>query len=617
MRFPSFAIQKSVFIKEIHLYSYNGPFAAQNKVVPPLGIVVKVLGESAGRDIVGIGEARLSKKNRDIGWDSLVTTADHLAGTTLRWRGSNPDKVLSALASDSSVETSQEQALEALRRACRDLMNNADHSVSGTYISLRERRPEEDWPEVIVTTEQGYDIDHSILFRIINKCEFFPPVSTIYQATSYDYSEHFMPGDPYGLPAQFHFEVTALRAGLSTTRYSRRDFIASRDSRSAPIGFVTLNSNGVSTAVIQSTQNKVVGKKLLEKAGLPFPPGIHFPAEETPQAIDHARDMQFPLVVKPANGRKGYGITTDIASADQLPEAIDKAIAAGFSPRDVIVEQQVTGSDYRILATDEKALSVTKRNRAHIVGDGIHSVGELITVNSAARKRNPHLSRRTFLSDMVADMLKEQGVGFDSVPEDGAKIYLARAQNYSQGASSESVMSDTHPTILDAAVRAVRAFGMPYGGVDIFLQDHRLALAEQDPYIVEVNAQPGLGSHFHPVIGERINPYEELFNLTARRSSVPLDPYAKELSICIAVEGKIKPKCYQRWIARVAHELKIGGSVRIKDRNRVEILAHGGYAAIAHLLRRAHQGPEVSRVASTHTQPVDMPMPSEFQVEST
>lgn len=252
------------------------------------------------------------------------------------------------------------------------------------------------------------------------------------------------------------------------------------------------------------------------------------------------------MVVKPVSGNKGYGITTDVTNTDELRVGIQRAVDAGFDSGDFIVEKQATGSDYRVLVTEEKALSMIRRNRAHVVGNGVHTVAELLTWACAIRRQNPNLYRRRFQPDVIREMLEEQGYRPESIPAAGTMVLMARTENMSQGGNSLSVLPETHPSIAQAAVEAVRAMGLPYAGVDMFLEDHTRPISEQDANILEVNTAPGMSAHHHPMYGESIDPYAESMSLTDRNAGIEVSSPVQRLSVSITVEGKLRPGRYLR-----------------------------------------------------------------------
>ena len=53
----------------------------------------------------------------------------------------------------------------------------------------------------------------------------------------------------------------------------------------------------------------------------------------------------------------------------------------------VVVESFITGKDYRILVVNNQVVAVAERVPAHVVGDGKHTVQELIDITNCDPRR--------------------------------------------------------------------------------------------------------------------------------------------------------------------------------------------------------------------------------------
>jgi D-alanine-D-alanine ligase-like ATP-grasp enzyme len=148
-------------------------------------------------------------------------------------------------------------------------------------------------------------------------------------------------------------------------------------------------------------------------------------------------------------------------------------------------------------------LSVVRREPASIVGDGRHTVEELVIAANVVRRGNPSLGRLPIPLDGRADgPLHGQGLTRTSIPPAGQRVRLRTVANLSQGGESHEVMDTTHHSVLALAVTAVRAVpGLPYAGLDILMEDHRLPVDAQQVTIIEVNSVPMLTMHHYPMFG--------------------------------------------------------------------------------------------------------------------
>ena len=315
-------------------------------------------------------------------------------------------------------------------------------------------------------------------------------------------------------------EVELLRSGLSTWRVSPRLLLAARPGWHSAIAFDRARSSVAGAAACAITGHKEVTRDVLGAAGLPVPQGAYLPAGEAGAAYAAGIELGFPLVVKPGGGTKGIGVTTNVSSPEELERAIAVVATSKYARSGLVVERHVTGGDYRILATTAKALSVVRREPASVVGDRSHTIEELVLYANALRRQNPSLGRIPIPLDRRADApLRRQGLTRTSVPEVGQRVQLSVVANLSQGGVSHEVLDATHPSLLDLAVSAVRAIpGLPYAGLDILMEDHRLPVDAQSVAIIEMNSVPMLGLHHYPMFGPPRNVSADLVDhLTSGR----------------------------------------------------------------------------------------------------
>jgi cyanophycin synthetase len=96
------------------------------------------------------------------------------------------------------------------------------------------------------------------------------------------------------------------------------------------------------------------------------------------------------VVVKPLDGNHGRGVSINLTEDAQVEVAFHEAKAQSKS-RGILVEQFVTGMDHRMLVVNGELVAVAKRVPGHVVGDGKHTIAELVDiVNSDPRRGIGH-----------------------------------------------------------------------------------------------------------------------------------------------------------------------------------------------------------------------------------
>jgi cyanophycin synthetase len=121
--------------------------------------------------------------------------------------------------------------------------------------------------------------------------------------------------------------------------------------------------------------DKEFTKKLLREACIPVPEGSV--VETWEEARQMQQELTGALVVKPYNGCQGKGVSLNLTTEQQLESAYQ--IARQYADK-VVIEEMLQGRDYRVLIVNGKIVAVSERIPAHVVGDGIHTIAELIEI---------------------------------------------------------------------------------------------------------------------------------------------------------------------------------------------------------------------------------------------
>jgi cyanophycin synthetase len=215
--------------------------------------------------------------------------------------------------------------------------------------------------------------------------------------------------------------------------------------------------------------NKHLTKTLLEQSGVPVPRGVVVRTIE--EASREARRLGYPLVTKPLDGNHGRGITTAIADEEQLRFGFERAREHG---RRVVVEQYLTGRDHRILVVDGKLVAVAERIPAHVVGDGIHSINQLIdAVNQDPRRGEGHekVMTRIKVDAHVIEYLARSGLTVASVPPPGEIVMLRATANLSTGGTAVDRTNEIHFDNAEIAKRSAKIVGLDIAGIDFMCPD--------------------------------------------------------------------------------------------------------------------------------------------------
>jgi cyanophycin synthetase len=246
-------------------------------------------------------------------------------------------------------------------------------------------------------------------------------------------------------------------------------------------------------------QDKDLTRSLLRTVGVPVPDGR--PVEDAEDAWAAAQEIGGPVVVKPRFGNQGRGVATNLTTREQVVTAFANAREEGD---EIVVERFAPGADYRVLVVNGKVVAASRREPAHVIGDGRRTIAQLVEeVNKDPRRADHHA---TALSKIVLEanalaVLCEQGYSPESIAPEGTRVLIRRNANLSTGGTAADVTDEVHPDVASRSVDAARVIGLDIAGVDIVALDISRPLEEQGGVVVEVNAGPGLRMHLEPSSG--------------------------------------------------------------------------------------------------------------------
>ncbi len=282
-------------------------------------------------------------------------------------------------------------------------------------------------------------------------------------------------------------------------------------------------SDLTSLIATETAADKDFTKALLQEAGLPVPRGKLIKSLE--EAAAAARELGFPLVSKPLDGNHGRGVTIGLTTGEEVSWGIAKAQEHGST---VILEQQFMGADHRILVVGGEVVAVAERVPAHVIGDGEHSIKDLVDeVNSDPRRGEGHKSMltRIDLDEVAVHCLAQSCLTVDSVPDLGQMVILRPTANLSTGGIAIDRTDEIHPENALMARRSAQIVGLDIAGIDFVCPDITKSAHQTGGGIIEVNAGPGFRMHLEPFQGRPRNvarPVLELLFPKGSRGRIPI-----------------------------------------------------------------------------------------------
>lgn len=258
----------------------------------------------------------------------------------------------------------------------------------------------------------------------------------------------------------------------------------------------------LNNATSELVDDKAAVKKILADNKIPTPQGKGFNCFQKAKATEFGLKLGFPLVVKPRSGSMCHHVTLNIETLEALQDAITRAIS--YEPF-FIVEKYIAGAKtFRATVVDNKFVACADRIPANVIGDGIHTVEELVAIKNRAKQ----LSKEYYpiFVDLTTNrLLGEQNLTTLSVPKLGRKVFLQEKVTLILGADINEVTPRVHPDNIELFEKIAEIFNVKLVGIDFLAQDMSRSWREQIASVVELNSLPHINMHHLPVEGEPVN----------------------------------------------------------------------------------------------------------------
>ncbi len=250
----------------------------------------------------------------------------------------------------------------------------------------------------------------------------------------------------------------------------------------------------MTTAIAMSRcQDKSVTHRLLSAAG------FRVPAQRRCDSVRDGVDFlerHRRIVVKPACGEQGAGISVDVRTRDQLHKAWRDAENAGGR---VLLEEFIEGLDLRIVIINFDVVAAALRHPARVTGTGRHDIRVLIDKQSRRRRVATRGESRIPVDDETLRCVADAGYSLADVLPRGEELVVRKTANLHTGGMLEDVTARLSPALREVATQAARALDIPVVGLDLLVP----AVDGDDYVLIEANERPGLANHEPQPTAER------------------------------------------------------------------------------------------------------------------
>jgi cyanophycin synthetase len=215
--------------------------------------------------------------------------------------------------------------------------------------------------------------------------------------------------------------------------------------------------------------------------------------------------------VKPESAKGGQGITVNIADERDFKTAWEVAAPYAGADSSILIEERLKGVDVRAIVVLGEFICAATRIPAHIIGDGVHNIDELIRIKNETRKTNSY--HRTH--PICAMEHFQRGAGLTRIPLDGEIVLLQDVSNIHQGGESYDVSDLIGEEVRKIAIAAANSVaGLNVAGVDLFTTSYT---DSSKVYVLELNVNCNFGMHRSPIRGQARNPAKPVLEAMLRR----------------------------------------------------------------------------------------------------
>ena len=192
-------------------------------------------------------------------------------------------------------------------------------------------------------------------------------------------------------------------------------------------------------------------------------------------------NIMFPCVLKPVDGMQGKDVNTFIKNKEQFIRILNDLLK---KYKDVMLENQVYGDNYRIFMFNNQVIDVIKREQPYIIGNNIDNIYQLIEKKNKSQSDN-NLFPTT---NIDWDYIKEQGYDKKSILENNKKIFITNTINFHNGANPVRMdLSKIPIENINMFINAHKLINLECSGIDYMSTDIYIPYYENNGHIIEIN----------------------------------------------------------------------------------------------------------------------------------
>ncbi|MEW6610272.1 MAG: hypothetical protein AB1352_01415 [Patescibacteria group bacterium] len=255
--------------------------------------------------------------------------------------------------------------------------------------------------------------------------------------------------------------------------------------------------------------DKSIVKQVLTRSSIPTPRG--YTASTLRGALNALEELVPPLVVKPRLSSRGRHAHVQIHTRAQLTQAF---ISARILCPWVMVEEELEGDVYRALVVDGELIAVARRNYPQVIGDGTHTIRQLVDIENTQPYRNRTIFHPIPTDSFTTRYLHICQKEWSHIPSAGETIILDRGVIRERGGLTSDVTDHVDHENARLFTRIARIINDPLIGIDFIIKDIAHPWFEQTRSgVIELNALPYIDLHHYCISGTPRNAVQAVWDM--------------------------------------------------------------------------------------------------------
>lgn len=243
--------------------------------------------------------------------------------------------------------------------------------------------------------------------------------------------------------------------------------------------------------------DKELTNKVLERKWLPIAKSFYLNKDNLEFLNSwNLWDFKFPVIIKPLNEWHGNWVIMWIESYVEL---LIKLRSSFDVYDDMIIQEQISWDEIRILVVKWKIIVAINRIPAFIIWDWINTIEKLIEIENSTNELRWEWYKKP-LSNIVIDeelisFIEKQDLNLNYIPQKWKNIQLRWNSNIWTGWIPVNVTDQISEDIKRVSIESAKVLWLDICWVDILTLDVTKSLSETWWIILEANATPGIWWH--------------------------------------------------------------------------------------------------------------------------